>query len=123
MGRRAGIEPLQQIGGRGIGPKRAEREAAALGPFIDNYLDKRTDIKPRTRINLQQVQRNLVAFFGTNRPMADITEGDAEEWRSWFSSIEEKLDGKIIKSKLGPNTVRRQCGRARQLFRNAMNDG
>jgi integrase len=97
-------------------PKRAEREKATLGSFIDSYLDKRTDIKPRTRINLQQVRRNLVIFFGADKPLADITEGDADDWRIWLAQTEVKCDGKTIKRKLGPNTVRRQCGRARQLL-------
>src|SRR5262249_33822885 len=54
-------------------------------------------------------------------PLADVTEGDADEWRAWLSSHEQKsADGKILKSKLSPNTVRRHCGRARQIFRAAM---
>ncbi len=101
-------------------PKRAETERHTLAAFIDDYLAKRTDIKPRTRINLLQVRRGLVEFFGADKPLADVTEGDADEWRLWLSSHQEKHDGKAATRKLGPNTVRRHCGRARQLFRAAL---
>jgi integrase len=92
----------------GLVPNRAESEKVTLGPFIDSYLEKRTDIKPQTRINLQQVRRNLIEFFGANKPLADVTEGDADEFRLFLNR------------KLGENTVRRRCGRARQLFRAAL---
>ena len=124
-------ETAEWVGGRestlydklasvGLVPKRAEREKATMRQFIDSYLGKRTDLKPRTRINLKQVQRNLVAYFGADKPMADITEGDADDWRIWLAQTEVKRDGKTIKRKLGTNTVRRQCGRARELFRAAI---
>jgi integrase len=124
-------ETAEWVGGResalynklaavGLTPKRADSERAALAGFVESYLNKRSDIKPRTRLNLQQVQRNLVLFFGADKPLAEITEGDADDWRIWLAQNEVRHNGKTIKGKLGPNTVRRQCGRARQLFRAAL---
>jgi integrase len=49
-----------------------------------------------------------------------VTEGDAEEWRLWLLHHEEKQGKQVIKRKLGINTVRRHCGRARQFFRAAV---
>ena len=46
--------------------KRPE-DATKLGEFIDAYLVSRTDIKPRTRINLLQVRKNLVTHFGETK--------------------------------------------------------
>ena len=86
-------------------------DATKLGEFIDAYLDSRTDIKPRTRINLLQVRKNLVNHFGEDRLLGDITPGDSDEWRRWLLTRENKL---------GENTVRRHCGRAKQLFRAAL---
>lgn len=80
-------------------------------PFIDEYLASRTDIKPRTRINLLQVRKNLVAYFGKDKPLADITPGETDEWRIWMRTREKPL---------GDNTIRRHCGRAKQLFRAAL---
>ena len=85
-----------------------EQQTTKLGEFIDAYLASRTDIKPRTRINLLQVRRNLVAHFGETKALGDITPGDTDEWRLWMLT------------KLGDNTVRRHCGRAKQLFRAAL---
>ena len=92
--------------------KKRQEDATTLGAFIDAYLDSRTDIKPRTRINFMQVRRDLVARFGEDKPLCDVTLGDADEWRRWLLSRE--------KNKLGDNTVRRHCGRAKQLFRAAL---
>ena len=89
-------------------PVRAENQAATLGQFLDHYIGGRTDIKPSTRCNLEQVRRNLVDYFGVNRLLASITPGDADEFRV------NLLD------KLGENTVRRNCGRAKQFFRAAV---
>ncbi len=43
-----------------------------LGDFLDQYIDGRTDIKPSTRSNLEQVRRNLLEFFGADRPLDTI---------------------------------------------------
>jgi len=92
--------------------EKRQEDATKLGEFIDAYLASRTDIKPRTRINLLQVRKNLVDHFGEAKPLADITPGDADEWRLWMLTQR--------KSPLGENTVRRHCGRAKQLFRAAL---
>ncbi len=92
--------------------EKRQEDATKLGEFIDAYLASRTDIKPRTRINFMQVRRDLVARFGEDKPLCDVTLGDADEWRRWLLSRE--------KNKLGDNTVRRHCGRAKQLFRAAL---
>ena len=104
----------------GLADPRQQSVNATIGGFFDFYLEKRMDIKPNTIRNLLQVRKELVLFFGEHKPMADVTDGDAEDWRGWLSNEEEKLDGKIIKNKLGSNTVRRHCGRARQIFRAAI---
>jgi integrase len=93
------VKPRQPVG------------ATTLGPFIDAYVAARTDIKPNTQICLKQARRNLVAFFGESKPLARITEGDAEEyWRY--------LNGKV-----SVNTARRLSGRAKQFFRFAVRKG
>jgi integrase len=84
-----------------------EAEAVVLGAFIKQYIDGRTDIKPRTRINLEQAQRNLLRFFGKDRRIDSIAPGDADDFR---------LD---LMGRLSENTARRHCGRAKQFFRAA----
>ena len=43
-------------------------------------------------------------YFGANKILADVTEGDAEDWRIW------------LRKDLTDASVRRHCGRARQFF-------
>src|SRR6516162_9881663 len=53
-----------------------ERGSALLADFLDGYITRRTDIKLRTRINLQVCRARLVEYFGKNRPLKGITPGD-----------------------------------------------
>lgn len=92
-----------------IAPREKQQtDSTKLGEFIDAYLLTRTDIKPRTRNNLLQAKHYLVTYFGESKPLAEITPGDTDEWRRW------------LLTKLSENTVRRHCGRAKQLFRAAL---
>jgi hypothetical protein len=67
-----------------------------------------SDLKEGTLYNLDLSRRFLVEHFGESRPLADITPGDADDWRRW------------LLAKLGGNTTRRYCGRAKQFFRAAV---
>ena len=92
----------------GLVTGRLSARATTLGPFTQSYIDGRTDVKPNTVIGLKAARRNLVAFFGESKRLADISAGDAEEyWR-------------YLIGKLSPNTARRLCGRAKQFFRFAV---
>ena len=92
----------------GLLRKRTVAEQATLAAFVDEYLAKRSDIKPGTRVGLTQVRNDLVAYFGADKPLSDVTEGDADQFRLY------------LRKRLAENTVRRRCGRARQLFRAAV---
>jgi integrase len=83
-------------------------EFTTLGKFLDDYINGRTDVKPLTARNLADAQRNLVAFFGYDKPLADVSMGDADDYR------------RHLLQRLGENTVRRLCGRAKQFFRAAV---
>lgn len=93
-----------------IPPREAKqgRRTATLGAFLNQYIEGRTDIKPSTRSNLDQVRRSLLAFFGADKSLTSITPGDADQFR-----VHEL-------GRLSENTVRRNCGRAKQLFRAAL---
>jgi integrase len=55
-------------------------------------------------------RRCLVEYLGADRPLQEITAGDADAWRLWL----------IEHEKLADNTVRRRCGIAKQFFKAAM---
>jgi integrase len=83
-------------------------EVPRLGEFLDAYIQGRTDVKDGTVQNLDQSKRLLVEYFGESKPLADITPGDADDYRRW------------LLTKLSENSTRRYCGRAKQFLRAAV---
>jgi integrase len=96
---------LDKLAAVGLLPKRDS--STRLKAFLDEYILKRTDVKTTTRTNYRQAQRHLVFYFGADKRLRDITQGDGDEWRCW------------LLERLSRNTVRRFCGRAKQFFRAA----
>jgi len=82
-----------------------ETESDNFKTWCEEYLAKRVDLKDRTTYLLGQVIKSLVAEFGPDAKLKDITKGHAEEWRL-----------SLIAKGLGDNTIRRRCGRAKQFF-------
>lgn len=116
-------------------PKRAAAQQTALAGFLDDYIKKQTDKKRSTLVCLRQCRNDLVEFLGADRSLCEITEGDAEDWRRWLGtrparpgrrksstarpSQTSQRDRQKVKQgvkQLQENTIRRRCGRARQLF-------
>ena len=56
----------------GLVPKRPEVARLTLKTFLDDYLAKRTDLKPRTRMKLNTTRDRLIEFFGAERPLDSI---------------------------------------------------
>jgi len=81
------------------------RESALLGDFMAGYIKSRHDVKPATATVYSHTQRNLLAYFGGDKPLRDITPGDADQWRLY-----------LLAEGLSENTVRRRCGIAKQFF-------
>ena len=81
------------------------RGVSILGLFTRHYIDNRSDIKQGTRINLDRARTYLIDFYGADRPMREITPGDAEDFQQH-----------MIRTGRAENTVRRAIGRARQFF-------
>lgn len=84
---------------------RPDSPTMKLKPFIDGYITGRTDLKWRSKNNLEQARNWLVDFFGAERRIDTITPGDAiDEFAPW------------LKSKLSENTARMHCRRAKDFF-------
>lgn len=84
-------------------------QAVLLGEFLDDYIAKRTDVKPATRTFYGHSRRNLVEFFGDMKPVTEITEGDADDFRRY-------LLGELPSEA----SVNRRCGMAKTFFRTAV---
>jgi len=100
---KVGQELHDKLSNAGLIEKRACQK---LGDFIAGYIKRRSDVKPGTTTNYDQVRLNLVAFFGYDKPLRSITANDAAAFREWLEAEEGQAD----------NTLRRRCGRARQFF-------
>jgi len=91
-----------------VDPREGDRKTT-LGPFIQNYIDSRVDLKHRTKWMLRQAQRSLIAYFGADKALRDINEADAELWR--LSMVQEGL---------ADATIRKRCQHAKQFLARAM---
>jgi len=86
-----------------------QRDSATLGSFVDGYIQSRQDVKSGTATVYGHTRRCLVAFFGADKPLRDITPGDADQWRLY-----------LLAEGLSENTTRRRCGIAKQFFTTAV---
>ncbi len=82
------------------------RKSATLQAFITEYVSSRVDVKPATKEIWGQGERGLVDFFGANKPVREITEGAAENY---------KLH--LIEAKLATMTIRKRLQFAKTVFR------
>jgi integrase len=89
----------------GLIPRRA---SAVLDEFLGDYIDGRTDLKPRTVYKLQLVRRELCRFFAAGKPLREITPGAVEEFQ------------RDLFGRMAPDTARRTLGRCKQFFRFAV---
>lgn len=81
------------------------RTSATLANFIDIYIAGRTDLKPRTIIKFNATKEYLIQHFGAERPLREISSGDADDWRVF-----------LIAKKMSENTVRKHAQIAKQFF-------
>ncbi len=90
-------------------PEPEPKSKPTLGAFLADYMAKRADIKPSTRVALGQTVRYLSEHFGADKPIDTITPGDADDWRQY-----------LVAKGLANNTVRRRSGAAKQFFKAAV---
>lgn len=81
-----------------------------LGSFLDNYIAKRTDVKGGTKLFYGHTRRNLVDFFGPDKPLREITKGDADDFQRYL--IDEGLSAST--------TVKRRCSLAKTFMQAAV---
>ena len=88
------------------------RVQAQLGPFLSDYITKRTGVADCTKENWRTAADSLVAFFGEDKDLRTIASGDAEDWRETLALPKYAIatQGKYVKY-------------ARQMFRYASGKG
>ena len=80
-------------------------KATLLGPFIEEYIESRKDVKPASKTVWSQGQTSLNEFFGKDRLVRTITHAEAED-------LKQTLIGKG----LALYTVRKRLQVAKMLF-------
>ena len=81
----------------GLAEPRSAAPHRTLGAVIAEYNDKRQGVKQSTRFTWKQAQDSLTEALGENKPLKDITAGDADDWRQG-----------LIKRKLAEATIRKR---------------
>ena len=85
------------------------RASATVAEFAADYVADRTDLKDATRTHLLRAADGLAAFFGPAAPLRDVTAADGDRYRR-----------SLLAAGRGENTVRREVGRAKQIFNAAV---
>lgn len=83
-----------------------------LVQFVDDYIAKRTDVKPTTRAIWKRCRRELAGFFGLRKTLADVTAEDVKDWQRWMLSDRD----------LAVSTTNNYIKVAKQFFAAAVDD-
>ncbi len=103
----------------GLLPKRG---TIRLGDFLDEYFDKRADVKGSTKNNWGNSKRNLLEFFTRDRQITTVTAGDAKDFERYLK-VEARKNRYVDKEAsegLSSDTVRKRIGHAKQFFQDAV---
>jgi len=84
------------------------RELTQLGPWLERYIDSRTDLKSKSRTMLHYTRRALLEQFPATSGLRAITPNDTAEWRV-----------KLMGSGLSEATIKVHVGNAKWLFNEA----
>ena len=94
-----------------IEPRQPVEPPMTLAGFLNDYLERRAgDVKGGTFVFYGHTVRNMTTFFGTVKPLTDITPGDADDFRRHLQKTE----------KLSAATVVRRCALARTFIKDAV---
>jgi integrase len=85
------------------------RCSAVLGEFVRDYIAKREGVVETSTLQIdKQTESLLINFFGENKPLRDISEGDAEDFRN-----------DMIVKDYAEATIRKRCSIAGKMMRYA----
>ena len=93
----------------------------ALGDFLDDYIEGRSDVGSGTLETYDKARRNLVGYFGRDRTIDTITKSDATKWRVYVATKSNAREKN--RTTLADSTVRRRTGKAKQFFDAAIEAG
>ena len=89
-----------------------------LHELIDQFKEKRHDVKPQTRLVWKQAFGSLVEHFGEDRRVDTITEPDAADFEQWLVGYKRKSGNPYAKA-----TTRKRIGVSKMLWQWAKKRG
>ncbi len=101
-------ELYQKLAAVGLVASR-ETQIRTLRAFLDGFIQERKDVKPATKIVWKQVADSLSGYFGDDRKMISISEGDAEAFKQH-----------LIGAGFASTTVHKRLQFSRMLFKQAI---
>lgn len=104
-----------------IAPRVSDPETdrgALLGDFLTDHLARRSDLKGTSLVVYEQVQQNLEAFFGKDKPLREITEGQAVDFGRYLAAGKARRNKSD--AKLSRTTVDRRMSLTTTIFNDAV---
>lgn len=98
------------------------RSVPNVAAFVDQFIQKRSSVKPATIRAWAQARNQLVSYFGADRRLDDITTGDAKDWMIELQSKPRVIKGETVKG-FAEATRRKWAGFAKQFFESAVDHG
>jgi integrase len=86
-----------------------------INEWITTYLAERADIRASTKVVIGRARKALIAFFGADKRLGDVTLADASRFGAWLRTDRTP--------RLAEQTARRMTGIARQLWKAARRRG
>ncbi len=85
--------------------------------MLDDYIASRCDVKGTTATVYGHTRRNLIAFFGADKRIQEITYRDADKFRKWLATnkFPARKGCKATKI-LAKSTVDRRCSYRSPVF-------
>jgi integrase len=97
------------------------RQTSTLGEFLNDFLERRKDSKPASRIAWGQSAQNLKDHFGTDRPLSGIEAGDADDFKRKL--LDGRYSGTTVSKRLGhANTFFNEARRRKLITENPFED-
>ncbi len=101
-----GLVPPRENVGKGI----------TLGQWLERWFASRTDLRGSTLTFYRHTRRDLLRFFGAERPLASITRGDAQDFHRYLKTHPRGRK----KKPLAEATANRRLVAARTIFNAAV---
>ena len=104
-----------------VNPREKQDTArVSVAAQAQDYLARRTDIKPASRLVLGHAVRNLVGYFGETA-LADVTSADADDFSRWLAT-DARVRGEASRNPKGlsPATLGKRLSWAATIWKDAI---